>query len=61
MVTNTNKLWKEMKNDKNKIFFILLVLDFKKETILETRKIISYSHEAFCTNEHPQVLGTDIQ
>ena len=50
-----------MKNDKNKIFFILLVLDFKKETILETRKIISYSHEAFCTNEHPQVLGTDTQ
>ena len=25
VVTNANKLWKEMKNDKNKVFFILLV------------------------------------
>ena len=24
VVTNANKLWKEMKNDKNKVFFILI-------------------------------------
>ena len=41
VVTNANKMGKEVKNDKN--------------------KIISYSREAFHTDEYSYVLGIDIQ
>ena len=61
VVTKANKLWKELKNDKSKVFFNFACfmdvnkdtcLELIKETILKTRKIISYSHEALRTDEY---------
>ena len=37
VVTNANKLWKEMKNDKNKVFFYFAYfMDVKKKKVLKT-------------------------
>ena len=61
VVTNANNLWKEMKNDKNKVFFFACLmnvnkdacLEIKKQTTLKTGKIIPYSHETFQTGQPP--------
>ena len=54
--TNANKLWREMKNDKNKagFFFCLfhgckkdISLELEWETIIRTHKTISHWHKVF--------------